>query len=57
MKWDFWHMRNKDKDRRRKKLGLRKTSFFFSQRYQIGQTRVIKITYNFSSILSIYLDK
>lgn len=27
MKWDFWHMRNKD-DRRRKKLGLRKTSFF-----------------------------
>lgn len=29
MKWDFWHMRNKDKDRRRKKLGLRKTSFFF----------------------------
>lgn len=38
-------------------MSKEKLPFFSAREYQIGQTRVIKITYNFSSTLSIYLDR
>ena len=42
MKWDFWHMRNKD-DRRRKKLGLRKTSFFSARDIRLDKQESSKL--------------
>lgn len=39
---DFWHMRNKD-DRRRKKLGLRKTSFFSARDIRLDKQESSKL--------------